>query len=151
MEKKTQRAIITSTIVLLAVAVGVKFLLPKKPSGDDGDGNQGGGGGNQGGGGGKPNPSLDYRSLAKKIFDACDGYGTYENTILDVFKQLRNNADFDALSDAYGVREVSSGTGNIFQSNFKGDLSSTLRDELSSSWIDDINDELSSKGISRRI
>lgn len=150
MEKKTQRAIITSTIVLLAVAVGVKFLLPKKPSEASNGGSDNSGGGT-GGTGGTVASGLDYRSLAKKIFDACDGYGTNEDRIVDVFKQLRNNADFDALTDAYGVREVSSGTGNIFQSNFKGDLSSTLRNELSSSWIDDINDELSSKGISRRI
>lgn len=154
MDKKLQRVIITASVVVVAALAAFKILKTKSPNQGEDGGNQGGDGGNQGGeGGGNQGgvSGIDYRSLAKKIFDACDGYGTSEDTIVDVFKQLRNNADFDALSNAYGVREVSSGTWNVFQSNFQGNLSSTLRNELSSSWIDDLNEILSSKGITRRV
>lgn len=155
MDKKLQRVIITASVVVVAALAAFKILKTKSPNQGGDGGNQGGeGGGNQGGGtggNGSGVSGLDYRALAKKIFDACDGYGTSEDTIVDVFKELRNNADFDALSNAYGVREVSSGTWNVFQSNFQGNLSSTLRNELSSSWINDLNEILSSKGITRRV
>lgn len=156
MDNKTRNIIITVAVVAVLGAVALKLVkAPKGGNNGDGDNGDGSGGGNSGGGGnrggGGTTSGLDYRSLANQIFEACDGYGTDEVEIALVFNKLKNNADFDALYDAYGVREVSSGRGNIFQSNFVGDLSATLRDELSSYYIDNINKSLSSKGITRQI
>lgn len=151
MDNKTRNGIITVAVVAVLGAVAFKLLKAPKGGNAGGGGTGGGTGGGGSTGGGTGAGNLDYRALANEIFDACDGYGTGEDSIVAVFQQLRNNADFDALQDAYGVREVSSGTWNVFQTNFEGDLSSTLRDELSSSWISKINGILSSKGINRQI
>ncbi len=153
MEKKTQRGIITAAVVLVAVAAALKFILPKKSKGgdDNSGGGNAGGGGNTGGGGGQVNTNLDFRSLANQLFDAFDGYGTANSKIKEIFKLLRSNADYDALKAAYGVREVSSGAWNIFQSNFEGDLPATLREELDSDELAELNQILTSNGISRTI
>lgn len=153
MDNKTRNIIITVAVVVVLGAVALKLVKAPKGGnngdGDNDDGSGSGGGGNSGGGG--TTSGLDFRALANQIFEACDGYGTDEVEIALVFNKLKNNADFDALYDAYGIREVSSGRGNIFQSNFVGDLSATLRNELGSSYIDNINKSLSSKGITRQI
>lgn len=153
MDKKLQRGIITSVVVVVAGLAAYKLLSGKKGKSDDtggGGGNSGGGGGNTGGGG-TPNPSLDFRSLANQLFDAFDGYGTSVSKVKEIFKLLKSNADYDALKAAYGVREVSSGRWNVFQSNFEGDLPATLRDELDSDEVSEINQILTSNGISRTI
>jgi hypothetical protein len=91
MEKKTQRGIITAAVVLVAVAVAMKFILPKKSMSSGGDisgGGNAGGGGNTGGGG-LVNTNLDYRSLANQLFDAFDGYGTANDKVKEIFKLLK--------------------------------------------------------------
>jgi len=150
MDKKLQRGIITSVVVLVAGLAAYKLLTGKGKSEDNAGGGNSGGGGNTGGGG-RPNPNLDFRSLANQLFDAFDGYGTSNSKIKEIFKLLKSNADYDALKSAYGVREVSSGRWNIFQSNFEGDLPATLRDELDSDEVAEINQILTSNGISRTI
>jgi hypothetical protein len=150
MDKKLQRGIITSVVVLVAGLAAYK-LLGKKGKSGSGGGENSGGGGNTGGGTSQPNPSLDFRSLANQLFDAFDGYGTSVSKVKEIFKLLKSNADYDALKSAYGVREVSSGRGNIFVSNFEGDLPATLRDELDSDEVAEINQILTSNGISRTI
>ena len=153
MEKKTQRGIITAAVVLVAVAVAMKFILPKKSMGGSIADNNTGGGNSGGGnsGGGLVNANLDYRSLANQLFDAFDGYGTAENKVKEIFKLLKSNADYDSLKAAYGVREVSSGTWNIFQSNFEGDLPATVKHELDDSELAEVNQILASNGITRTI
>ena len=152
MDNKTRNGIIVAAVVAVAGLVAFKLIKGKKPS--QNGGNNGGGGNNSGGtggsdtGGGVP---LDYQSLANDLFDAMDGYGTYEDDIIEVFEQLRNNNDFDSLKSAFGVRTISSGRGNIFQSDFEGDMIGCLRDELSDSYIADINKILTDKNISRRV
>jgi hypothetical protein len=94
---------------------------------------------------------MDYRSLSNQIFDAVNGYGTDEEKIKRIFKMLKTDSDFDALKDAYGVRQVSSGRGNFFVSNYEGDLVSTLRDEMDDSEIAELNQILTSNRISRTI
>lgn len=145
MEKKTQRGIITAAIVLVAVAVGMKFILPKKSKGGDisGGDNSVGGGGNTGGG----ERNLDYRNLANQLFDAFDGYGTDNTKVDDIFKLLKSNADYNALKSAYGIREISSGRFNVFQSNFEGDLTATIKEELDSDELSELNKILASNGI----
>ena len=147
MEKKTQRGIITAAVVLVAVAVAMKFILPKKSMG--GGNNSGGGnaGGGNTGGFSPVNTNLDYRSLANQLFDAFDGYGTSEEKVKEIFKLLKSNNDYNALKAAYGVREVSSGRFNIFQSNFEGDLPATINDELDSDELTELNKILASNGL----
>ena len=151
MDKKLQRGIITSVVVLVAGLAAYKLLTGKKGKSEDNAGGGNSGGGGNTGGGGRPNPNLDFRSLANQLFDAFDGYGTSNSKIKEIFKLLKSNADYDALKSAYGVREVSSGRWNIFQSNFEGDLPATLRDELDSDEVAEINQILTSNGISRTI
>lgn len=150
MDKKLQRGIITAAVVVVAGLAALKLLKPKKSSGGSDSGNTGGGG-NSGGGGSTPSQNLDFRSLANQLFDAFDGYGTDNSKVKDVFKLIRSNSDFDALKAAYGVREISSGTWNVFQSNFEGDLPATLRDELDSDELAEVNQILTSNGVSRTI
>ena len=155
MDSKTKNGLIVLGVVVVLGVVAMKFMKMKQqpPSGGDGT-NGGGGGGNSGGGnsgggnsGGGGQQSLSYRSLADALFEAMDGYGTNEDDIMGVFKNLRNQADFDALEQAYGSREVSSGRGNIFQSNYKGRLVGALKEELGSSDLADLNSLLRSKKI----
>lgn len=147
MDKKLQKGIITAAVVVVAALVVSRLLKPKS-----GAGVSSGGGDTQGGEGStQVSTNLDFRSLANQIFDACDGYGTSANKIKEIFKLLKSNADYDALKSAYGVREVSSGAGNIFVSNFEGDLAATLRDELRSGQLEELNQILTSNGISRTI
>ena len=67
-------------------------------------------------------------AMANAIFTAMDGYGTDSVVILKQLVQLKNQADWLALSDAFGIREISSGKGNPTP-NFKGTLSGALADE----------------------
>lgn len=90
------------------------------------------------------------QSFAQIIFTAMDGYGTDEDAIIGVFKQLKNDADFAMLSSAYGVREVSSGAWNP-EPNYKGTLSGALTSELSQSYKDEINKILAGKKIKYRV
>jgi hypothetical protein len=80
-----------------------------------------------------------------------DGYGTNEDDIIFAFSKIHSDADFDAVWNAFGTRTISSGTGNIFVSDYTGDLAGCLNDELSASYIDQINQTLIQNGVSRRI
>lgn len=90
------------------------------------------------------------QSFAQSLFTAMDGYGTDENAIIGVFKNLKNDADFAMVSNAYGVREISSGAFNP-EPNYKGSLSGALTSELSQGWKDEINKILASKKIKYRV
>ncbi len=88
-------------------------------------------------------------SMANSIFTAMDGYGTDSMAILKQLVQLKNQADWLALSDAFGIREISSGAGNPTP-NFKGTLSGALTDELGTNdkaWTAQVNTMFKVKGI----
>lgn len=139
--KKNIKGILVVAVVGVGALLAMKLFKKAKPSVSTG-----------GSGVLSPNTSnLDFRSLANQLFDAFDGFGTSNDSVLDIFRMLRTDADFDALKAAYGVREISSGRGNIFSSNFEGDLQSTVRDEMTSKEIQSINDILASNNLSRRI
>jgi hypothetical protein len=89
-------------------------------------------------------------AFATTLFTAMDGYGTDEDTIAGIFKQMKNNADFAGVSAAYGVRELSSGRMNP-EPNYKGGLSGALASELSQSWKDIINKDLASRKITYKV
>lgn len=139
--KKNIKGILVVAVVGVGALLAMKLFKKAKPSVSTG-----------GSGVLSPNTSnLDFRSLSNQLFDAFDGYGTSNDSVLDIFRMLRTDADFDALKAAYGVREISSGRGNIFSSNFEGDLQSTVRDEMTSKEIQSINDILASNNLTRRI
>ena len=70
--------------------------------------------------------------MANQLFSAMDGYGTDFKAIFSVFSQMKNDADFLAVSNAYGIREISSGKLNP-EPNFTGTMSGALATELGSS------------------
>jgi len=105
-----------------------------------------------------PNPdgeiiltTFNANKIANEIFEAMDGYGTDNATIISALNKVKSDADFDALVSAFGIRTVNSGTGNIFVSDFTGDLSSCLRDELNTSELAEINALLQKNGVTKTI
>lgn len=89
-------------------------------------------------------------AFANTLFTAMDGYGTEEWQIMGVFYKIYNDADFLALSNAYGTREISSGSWNP-EPNYKGTMTGALHNELDTTWTKKINDLLKTKKITYRI
>lgn len=101
---------------------------------------------NNSGGGGVSN--LNFSAIADSLFDAMDGYGTYEGDIQNELKKLKTKADWNALVQAFGIRTLNCGTGNPFCSDFTGDLAACLNDELDSDELKDVNKILNKIGVS---
>ena len=134
MEKKTKKILLWSSAVIVAYVIYIKIkgvssrkIVPNIE-----------GGVTQG---------LNFKSMADNIYEALDGYGTTFQTIMDEFAKLKNNPDFDALYNAFGTRTVSSGRGNIFVSDYTGDMVGALKQDLSKTEIGKLNSLLSNKGI----
>ena len=87
---------------------------------------------------------------ANAIFTAMDGWGTNEDAIYVAFRQMKNNADFLAVTKAFGTREVSSGQGN-FVNDMKGTMTQCLQDELDSNERKKVNEILKARNIRFRI
>jgi len=90
------------------------------------------------------------QSYANVLWTAMDGYGTDENAIYGVFYRLSNNADYLALSNAYGTRTVSSGRLNP-EPNYRGTMSGALHSELDNEIVKKINAILTRKKITYKI
>jgi hypothetical protein len=84
------------------------------------------------------------------MFTAMDGYGTNEDAIYVAFRQMKNNADFLAVSKAFGIRTISSGQWNVVN-NMKGTLTQCLQDELDSDERKKVNEILKARNIRFRI
>ena len=84
------------------------------------------------------------------IFTAMDGWGTNEDAIYVAFRQMKNNADFLAVTKAFGTREVSSGQGSWVK-DMKGTLTQCLQDELDSEERAKVNAILKARNIRFRI
>lgn len=89
------------------------------------------------------------KAYANKIWTCMEGKGTYEDELVGVFYHLSNDADFLALSKAYGIRTIHSKT--YFVDDFRGNMVSAIADELDVSYIKKINSILSKKGIKHRV
>jgi len=141
--KMDNKKLITLGVVVVGSFLVYKFII------------KGGNKGNDGGDGVKPSggqlSSSQLIKMATDLFEALDGYGTNEETILSVFTKVKTNADFDNLVSAFGTRTISSGAGNVFVSDFSGDLTACLRDELNSTEIAEINTLLQKNGVNRSI
>lgn len=107
--------------------------------------------------GSKPSyPEATYLSLAGKIEEAgCSGifcYGTDEDAIYDVFRQMNSDCDVILLKRAFGKRDERGGIcySDLWGSSCGVELGVWLQSELSSSNFEEINKILSSKGITSR-
>ena len=89
------------------------------------------------------------QSYAASLFAAMDGYGTDEDAIYSVFSNIKNDADYAMVFNAYGVREISSGAWNP-SPNFKGTLSGALTDEMDAEEKQKLNNILAAKKIKYR-
>lgn len=101
---------------------------------------------------------AQYKAWADKIssqFDGCDfsvailgGYSTSGQTVVDVLKLLKNDADFAKLVTAYGVRTYDQC--GPFTGNFTGDLFHAVSDELRDYEIQGLNNQLQLQKINYR-
>lgn len=96
---------------------------------------------------------TDALAIANSLFTAMDGWGTDTVAIMKNLGRLQNQADWLAVSSAYGIKEVSSGRGNP-EPNYTGTLSGALTSELGVNDLamrNKINQYFASKGITARI
>lgn len=91
-----------------------------------------------------------YFAWANRLEQAMFDIGTDEDAVFSVFNQLRNNADFLALKQAFGVRQYTGGYLPGFLSD-ELSLDGWIQQEFDSDEIDELNNILSSKGITYRI
>jgi hypothetical protein len=88
-------------------------------------------------------------TMANQIHEAMDGYGTNSSAVGKQLLQLSNQADWLALSKAYGVRTISSGKLNPTP-DFKGTLMPSLVSEfgvLDEMFLPMINGTFRKRGI----
>jgi hypothetical protein len=93
-------------------------------------------------------PESQYRSFAGTIETAGFDVGTDEDAIYNVFGKLKNNADYLALTQAWGKpnrRVYEWGIGRDMT------LAQFIRYEMNDKEVRKINGILSSKGIKYRI
>ena len=95
--------------------------------------------------------SSQINKIVTDLFDAMDGYGTDESTINSSFDKIKTDADFDAVVKAFGTRTISSGSLNVFQGDYNGDLIGALKSELTSTEIEELNSILQKNKINRTI
>lgn len=94
---------------------------------------------------------IKSKALANQIFDAMNGCGTNEDAIMSAFSEIRNAMMFQAVVNNYGSRTISSEWWCFGVKSFTGNLSESLRNELSQSYIDQINAMLAQNNISKQI
>ena len=90
-------------------------------------------------------PLSQYDTWANNLYMAMDSswynpfsWGTTEDLIIQTFQKLNNNADYLKLTTAFGTKDGYT-------------LTEWLVDELSQSYIDQLNSILSQKGIIYKI
>jgi hypothetical protein len=98
-------------------------------------------------------PPSQYASWASSIAEAIFGFGTYNDVIINIFKQLKNNTDFLMLQKAWGnpTRQIYPDGFVFYSTGKKLTLSAALRDDMATEYIKLINKILASKGITYRI
>lgn len=134
---KNNKTLVTTAVVVALGAAAYYFLL--RPSAD-----------NKGGKRGRDDGEIDEKMLpiANSLFDAMDGYGTANDDIETELKKIQSKKEWDSLVRAFGTRTISSGRGNVFQSDFTGGLVECLQDELDEAETNRVNQILSRIGVS---
>lgn len=154
MEAKTKKLLFAGGVVVAAfVAYKVIKGGKKTPAPNPNPNNGGGGGGNP-----NPNPTgltpaeiTLAQEIANDCYEAMNTCGTYESTITSALGKIKSNAMFDEVVKQYGTRTISSEWYCAFNSDFTGDLSSSLRSELSSGIMEDINNALAANGVTKTL
>jgi hypothetical protein len=90
---------------------------------------------------------MNFVAMADNIYSSLNGYSYSMQPIVDAFAKLNTEADFSALTYAYGTKTLDSGFLNVFQKNYTGDLVGSLKDQLSASDLSTLNQLLTAKGI----
>ena len=90
------------------------------------------------------------QQMANSIFYAVNGYGTDEEQIYSVFRRMSNNADFIAVSKAFGIRTISTGRFNP-DPDYKATMTQALQHDLSTSEKKKVNEILVKKNIRYKI
>ena len=93
---------------------------------------------------------FQAEQFANTIFTAVDGWATDETAIAKVFYRLKNDADFLAVSKAFGIREISSGRFNP-EPNYKATLTEAIHIDMDADEKKVLNDILIKKKIKFRI
>lgn len=85
-------------------------------------------------------------SIANVIHAAMDGYGTDESAIVTQFRKIKTNADYLMVSQAYGVKKVSSGRFNP-EPDYEGTMAGALASELDNTYRVKLNTILKNNGV----
>jgi len=98
-------------------------------------------------------PTSQYSSWADAIAGAIYGAGTDELTIVNIFRQLKNDTDYLKLVKAWGnpKRRVFPDFFVFYDTGYLMTLPQALREDLSTFWINKINNILKSKKIKYRV
>lgn len=94
-------------------------------------------------------PMSQYKTWATQIaseFAGCDPLNTSYGKFANIMYQLKNNADFLALSTAFDIQEYDQC--GVWNSNFKGNLQEAINDEFDVNELARLNKELVKQGIS---
>lgn len=94
-----------------------------------------------------------YAGWAAAIAEAIFGFGTYNDVIVNIFRQLKNDTDFLMLQKAWGnpKRQVYPDGFVFYSTGKKLELGAALREDMANSYIKLINKILANKGIKYRI
>jgi hypothetical protein len=87
------------------------------------------------------------RSHVNTLFKAFNGTGTDEEAIYSVFTDVKNDEDFNNLVVKFGTKKID---GGWFRSDFKGNLRSVIKNELSEAEIKFLNEILQGNGVSKQ-
>ena len=137
------KKLITLGVIVIGGILVYKYVI----KGGKGNNNGGGGGGTTGG----QLSSIQLNKMASDLFEAMDNYGTDWDVITTSFRKIKTDADFDALVSAFGTRTLNCGTGNPFCSDFTGNLTACLNDELDSSELAEFNEIIAKNAVNRHI
>jgi len=98
-------------------------------------------------------PASTYSGWAASIAEAIFGFGTYNDVIVNIFRQLKNDTDFLMLQKAWGnpKRQVYPDGFVFYSTGKKLELGAALREDMSNTYIKLINKILANKGIKYRI
>lgn len=82
-----------------------------------------------------------YNDFANQLENAMRGIGTNSNVVFSIFSKMKNDIDIIKLDESFGLRESWGSSYN---------LGEWLRADLSNSEMNQLNTDLSSKGITKQ-
>ena len=94
--------------------------------------------------------NFQAEQYANTIFTAVNGWQTDELAIAKVFWRLTNNADFLALSKAFGIRKISAGYLNP-EPDYRATLTQAISIDLDAEERKKLNDILIKKKLKYRV